>query len=495
MILAFLCVHFGCVDYQPERVLQRLRAHRTFQCLEVQDAFDHARREMSCLVGGIFGVHAVAFCILSFGYLAYTQPDNSSWLNLLAIMLVDYPSLVFINRYFERMSAFHVSFVVFYQQACLVAVVFVLSGGKGGLAEFSTDSFVAACRFTVSLMPVNTRFSAPTQVLASAITISQRSSMGFVASEMVMLASIVSLTVFLELCISSQIEAKFETAHAESMLAGFRRLLRGVCDGEVLLDSHLNIQGDAQSLKHLLMMSTSLNGKSFEQLLQPEAKPRLAELIATTSGDDPKASIPPCLRASLRGSNDIRVAVDLFHVPVHLRSGVHHLIAFREDAESRIPDATGELPHFPRNKGRTPSCRTASCRSPSSVRSPSVASSRRTLDDLYPPAYEASLLIDTSSKVLDICQAHLRFETGESAVPNLRSVIPTSDWYMVRGIVQAYARAQHGPKEFKDWPLKCSGKQLVARKVILSRALPPKLWVQFRELQNAAREEDTAAIA
>ncbi|CAJ1400429.1 unnamed protein product [Effrenium voratum] len=451
---------------------------------------------MSFLVGGLFGVHIVAFCLLAFGYLAYTQPDKSCCFYLFAILVVDYPSMVFINKYFERMSASHVSFVVLYQQAILVAVVFVLSGEKGQLADFSTDSFLSACRFTVSLIAVNTRLSTPTQLLASAIAISQRNTTGFVVSEVVTLTSVVSLSIFLESSISSQIEAKFETAHAESMLAGFRRLLRGVCDGEVLLDSHLNIQGDAQSLQHLLMMSTSLNGKSFEQLLQPEAQPRLAELIVTTTGDDLKeASIPPCLRASLRGSNDIRVAVDLFHVPVHLRFGTHHLIAFREDTESIIPDAACDLPHFPRNKGRTPSCRTPSFRSERSARSPSLASSH-TLDELCPAVQEASLLIDTSSEVLDICQAHLHYEkTGGSALPNLRSVIPTSDWHMVRGMVQAYARAQRGPKEFKDWPLKCADNtQLVARKVILSRALPPKLWLQLRELQNAAREADTEAI-
>ncbi|CAJ1396228.1 unnamed protein product [Effrenium voratum] len=491
MILVLICIHFGYVDSRPDRDWHRLRSHQSsnLQHLKFQDAFNDVRREMSFLTCGLFGVHLIAFCVFSFGYLAYTQPDNSRWLFLLAVTVVDYPSMVYINKCFEHMSTSHVCFGVLYQQALLLAMAFVLYGEKGQLADFSIDSFLTTCRFTIAIMAVNTRLTAPMQVLASAIAISQRSSICFLVSELFVLASVISVSIFLESSISSQIEAKFETTHAESMLAGFRRLLRGVCDGEFLLDNHLNIHGDAQSLKQLLMMSTSLNGKSFEKLLQPEAKQRLAELIATTG--DLKASIPPCLRASLRGANDICVPVDLFHVPVQLRFGVHHLIAFREDAESRIPEATAELPQFARNTGAP------SCRSQRSMRSSSVASSRGTLEELDPAAQEASLLIDASTKVLDICQAHWRYEkTEESAMPNLQSIIPRSDWRMVRGTVQAYARSQHGPKEFKDWPLKYSGKQLVARKVILSRASgslnsPPKFWVQLREVRkDAAREAD-----
>ena len=48
--------------------------------------------------------------------------------------------------------------------------------------------------------------------------------------------------------------------------APVRRLLRGACDGEVLLDSEMKIHGEPASLKHLLMTNISLHGKSFQNL-------------------------------------------------------------------------------------------------------------------------------------------------------------------------------------------------------------------------------------
>ena len=55
------------------------------------------------------------------------------------------------------------------------------------------------------IMAVNTRLTAPTQVHDSAIAISQRSNIDFV-SEAVQLAIVVSVSIFLESSISSQIE-------------------------------------------------------------------------------------------------------------------------------------------------------------------------------------------------------------------------------------------------------------------------------------------------
>ena len=37
------------------------------------------------------------------------------------------------------------------------------------------------------------------------------------------------------------LQAVFDTADAESLVSSFRRMLRGVCDGEVLLDNKLGI--------------------------------------------------------------------------------------------------------------------------------------------------------------------------------------------------------------------------------------------------------------
>ncbi|CAJ1337992.1 unnamed protein product, partial [Effrenium voratum] len=154
----------------------------------------------------------------------------------------------------------------------------------------------------------------------------------FLLRELGILATIICCSTTVEIHMRSHIEVVWASADSESMLASFRRLLRGACDGEVLLDSEMKIHGEPASLKHLLMTNISLHGKSFQDILDKDTQLRFAELLEK---EDKESSIPPCLRASLRGSNDIKVSVDLFHVPVPQYCGarVYHLIAFREDAE------------------------------------------------------------------------------------------------------------------------------------------------------------------
>ena len=55
-----------------------------------------------------------------------------------------------------------------------------------------------------------------------------------------MMASI-SASCILEIWVKSRIEALLDTADAETLVSSFRRMLRGVCDGEVLLDSNCSI--------------------------------------------------------------------------------------------------------------------------------------------------------------------------------------------------------------------------------------------------------------
>ena len=74
----------------------------------------------------------------------------------------------------------------------------------------------------------------------------------------------------LELWVRSRIKASLETADAEALVSSFRRMLRGVSDGEVLLDNDLKICGESQCLQHLIMTTVSMAGKSFASLLLEE---------------------------------------------------------------------------------------------------------------------------------------------------------------------------------------------------------------------------------
>jgi hypothetical protein len=131
------------------------------------------------------------------------------------------------------------------------------------------------------------------------------------------------------------------------MVSSFRRMLRGVSDGEVLLNEEMHVCEDADCLKHLLMTQGNFQGKHFERLLVPEEICRFQEFLKQSMAEERKpeeerTKTPPCLRISLRGASDIRVGVDLWHVLMPGRKdGMLHLLVLREDSEARatLPNA------------------------------------------------------------------------------------------------------------------------------------------------------------
>lgn len=102
---------------------------------------------------------------------------------------------------------------------------------------------------------------------------------------------------------------------------------------------------DAECLKHLLMTSCSVKGKDFCRLLADEV-PRFQEFMKLSSVDallpEDQSQLPRCLRISLRGASNLRIPVDLWHVPISRSDGRFHLIALREDSEAKtLPEAVG----------------------------------------------------------------------------------------------------------------------------------------------------------
>lgn len=50
---------------------------------------------------------------------------------------------------------------------------------------------------------------------------------------------IIASSISINLALRSRTDASLENSDAESLVSGFRRVLRGVCDGEVLLDNRM----------------------------------------------------------------------------------------------------------------------------------------------------------------------------------------------------------------------------------------------------------------
>ena len=128
-------------------------------------------------------------------------------------------------------------------------------------------------------------------------------------------------------------------------------MLRGVCDGEVLLDGQFKIIGESDSVQHLIMTTVSMAGKPLDHFVIEGERQRFVEFIQSSTHDilrNPESQHRfPSLRVSFRGSAGIRVAADIYHVPVVGLYGAaepFHLIAFKEDVESRAqPDAQVHL--------------------------------------------------------------------------------------------------------------------------------------------------------
>ena len=465
------------------------RVHASKQQTQVQEAFDNMRCQLLVKLSGGYAVHSEAVSMIVFGYLIFTD-FRIEWVAIFIGLVLDYPFRSMVSKGFLT-SVSEIS-----AQFLLMNVLTIIPAGLAARTTgdaLGLDGFVVACRYAVALPAVNTRLIAPPQIVASALAVSQRCNPFFVFREACLLSSMLVMSVLLESGVNSQIEAQFASAEAESMLSGFRRLLRGVCDGEVLLDSQMGIQGEPQCLKHMLMTNTSLHGKFFDEFLNEDEKQRFAKLI-TPGNEANESSIPPCLRASLRGANDVRVRVDMFHVQVPQYWGardMYHLIALREDSETQVPARIPmELPDF-------------SKRGPSSRSQRSDASQASSANwPTVPELQEASLLLDRSVEVVDILQAHLRFQRipqdlGVCQMPCLRGLLRKADWEHIRHQLREYSesagtdKSDKPPAALGPWNLKLPGKRCLtagtANISVASSSSPGKLWLHLKDLVQSGR--------
>lgn len=272
-------------------------------------------------------------------------------------------------------------------------------------------------------------------------------------SEISFMMASISASCILEIWVKSRIEALLDTADADTLVSSFQRMLRGVCDGEVLLDSNCSIYGEGKCLQHLIMTTVSLAGKPIARLLVDEERQRFADFIQSSTQacrEPPESrndSCPDCLRVSFRCAAGTRVAVDIYHVPVaglYGDSNPFHLIAFKEDSECRVqPEAAGPSPSisaesFSRAKDTTTE---ASQRSVSSLSSAS---------NQAPELKQMALLVDVNTELQDVLEVHMNFQHGEaslsaptsttpSGMPSLRRMVRPTDWPRVCSKVIKFA--------------------------------------------------------
>eukprot|EP00438_Fugacium_kawagutii_P017045 Skav204914 [mRNA] locus=scaffold1506:38662:40158:- [translate_table: standard] len=254
----------------------------------------------------------------------------------------------------------------------------------------------------------------------------------------------------LELWVRASIEASLKNADAESLILSFRRMLRGVCDGEVLLDDQFKIHGESKCVQNLIMTSVSMEGKSFDSLLIDEEQQRFKAFVepsTTTSSSEPANFWPPvCLRMSFRGSAGIRVAADIYHVPVPGLYGSKepfHLLAFKEDSEPRAPpDAQDDaIPQLSTKKPQRLPLQSGGSASMASISLPSCELQLPGAPELR----DVHFLVDVNTQQQDVLKAYLRFrrtndaDPGSGSMPTLQKIVMRQQWPQLKDQVLQFA--------------------------------------------------------
>ncbi|CAE7866671.1 unnamed protein product [Symbiodinium microadriaticum] len=286
----------------------------------------------------------------------------------------------------------------------------------------------------------------------------------FLCGQAVVLALGCGVSIMVQEWARTCIKASFQSADANLSLEGFQRVLRGVCDANVLLDDSFHIVGDNTRLRRVLATPTDLQGVKFTDLLDQEGRAQFEKFVRMPCNasrnpeereeQDKTCSIPPCLRVSLPSAYS-RVGVDIFHVLVPRfldAAGPLHLLAITEDPDTRLqPDATlGAIPEalcmYSDEDNDTVS--TVAEQEAASSKS-SLSSSMLCRVHPVPELRELTMLVDASTDQQDVMQVHAKFKRDKnlpndihSCMPCLQTMLRPSDWLSIRLHVAKFAHEQ-----------------------------------------------------
>ena len=284
------------------------------------------------------------------------------------------------------------------------------------------------------------------------------------------------------------------------MMAGIQKILKGLCDGSLVLDSKMMVRGSPSCLQRLLSTEKNFEGINFSSLIDcTESKERFDTLVSTSArsqSNDAEAAPPSCLRVSLSDGGQ-HVPVDVFHAVLPGLFGAeepHHILALVEDTGRReAPLSTHGFPDWHQIPQRNPSRRwpfsLPSESAGSSSRSEGVSTARarsnevlEVLQDLA----EATFLVDPCSPDVDLVEAHLKFDrrSPTQQAPSMRMLSKINEWDEFQRLLRAYAMSmlQGGP----DLPVALQAMQVripgAPRKLLKARHVRLSLANRSREL-------------
>ena len=252
--------------------------------------------------------------------------------------------------------------------------------------------------------------------------------------------------------IQCNIQEKIESQDASSLLMGFQNVLKGVSDGNVVLDrNNFTLVHDTSSLEQLLKSDKKLADTNFLDLfLDTESRQSFRKFLNTESAPNSiRGTMPRCFRVCLQGSHG-HVSADIFctGLPNYGSGNERCLIVLKEDAEHFL------LPPGPPVENTLPiTLGTGTAHSHS--RASSISEMLEAVEELV----QMSMLVSHVNKSFDIEEVTLSFDRSHckspdaSEMPTLRKLIRIQDWDRVEQMFQRVCRMPVGQHHILAQPL------------------------------------------
>ncbi|CAE7519170.1 unnamed protein product [Symbiodinium natans] len=358
----------------------------------------------------------------------------------------------------------------------IYAVMASLLSPTSATEHIMTFSMLSTTHIVAGLIFLNARMWIPSAVLLCMSDLAMfMHKFGRVEISMLLCSSHVTQLVVccvilaaVELGVCTHLQSEMDKDDDKTLMAGFQKILKGLCEGSLILDSRCLVRGSPSCLQRLLSTKKNFEDVSFISLIAcPESKEQFGTLVrtgASSQANDTEASLPACLRVVLSEGGQ-EVPVDIFHAALPGLFGAdepHHILAFVEDTAGR--EAAQAMHGFPEwqsnvrrslNRRPVPSASSSSSQSRSEAASTAGARSNEVLEVMQELA-EATFLIDPGSASMDLLEAHLRFNRGHHLrqPPSLRMLSKINQWDTLQSLLRTYALSVHqGGQGVPDLPL------------------------------------------
>ena len=281
--------------------------------------------------------------------------SQASWVQLLGTIIGYGVHALIQSGLVEIKSASHIRFL---EAASVIPYAVHLCGvaNETDLEMFlATEKISTVSMVLLSVIFIDLKMTLPVYISGAVVlTYKQLQLIGFSNVKPMLFASTLAshtaacgLVSFIVLAMQSQIAGKLDSQDVSSLLVASRRVLRGVCDGDLVLDSrNHNIVDDASSLERLLKTPKKLADTSFLDLfLDPEGRQNFLQFLRSETAPRESDGIPPCLRIALQGAEG-PVSTDIFCTSLAAAGQDYFLLALRADPDQFLapPDALAAPP-------------------------------------------------------------------------------------------------------------------------------------------------------